>query len=49
MFVLFKADPIIVNELGPAVVLIQTLPNAASAVAFNVGVNESVVKVCSLP
>ena len=49
MLVVFNADPFIVNELGPAVVFKQTLPNAASAVAFNVGVSDNVVKVCSLP
>ena len=29
--------PVIVNELGPAVVFTQTLPKEASAVAVNVG------------
>ena len=49
MFVVFKADPLIENELGPVVVFKLTLPNAASAVAVNVGVKATVVNVCSLP
>ena len=49
ILVVFNADPLIVNELGPAVVFKQTLPKAVSAVALIVGVSDKVVNVCSLP
>ena len=37
MFVALSVVPVIVNEFGPAVVFIQTLPKAVSAVADRVG------------
>ena len=38
IFAVLSRQPVSVNELGPAVVLIQTLPNAARALADNAGV-----------
>ncbi len=49
MSALVSAEPLIVNEFGPAVVFRHTPQKAVNAVALNVGVNESVVNVCSAP
>ena len=49
MFVLFNADPFIVNELGPAIVFTQTLPKAVKVVALKAGDNDKVINKFVLP
>jgi hypothetical protein len=41
--------PVMVNEFGPAVVLIQTFPNGFKAVVEMVGFGVAVVNDCSVP
>jgi len=48
-FAVVRLLPVMVNELGPAVVLIQTLPKALSADVVMEGLGVNVVNVCSAP